>query len=146
MKITFLAIMLSLGLSSAPHVQETKESVSITVHHIRSSKGKIWIAVYDQADKFNKEELASFSFSKAALQNGELLCQFELDPGKYAFSLLDDENGDSEMNYNFVGVPSEGFGFSRDAKINFLSPPEFESCVLQVGAGKHDWRIKVRYF
>ncbi len=146
MKTTFLAILLSLGLSAAPHVQEAQQNVSITVHNIRSEKGMIRIGVYDQADTFNKEAVSTHAFPKTGIQNGELKCQLKLGPGRYAFSLLDDENGDNEMNYNFVGVPTEGFGFSRDAKINFMSPPEFESCVLQVKEGQHNWRIKVRYF
>jgi len=146
MKTTFLAIFLCLGLSNPPIDTADQQSISLTVHQIRSNKGMIRIAVYDQADKFNKEEIASFAFSKSSIQNGALKCEFELAKGKYAFSLLDDENGDADMNYNFLGVPTEGFGFSRDAKINLLSPPDFESCVLQVGEGKHEWRIKVRYF
>ncbi|MEM6348137.1 MAG: DUF2141 domain-containing protein [Bacteroidota bacterium] len=146
MKTTFLAILLCLGLSSAPPVQKAQKNISITVHHIRSEKGMIRIGVYDRADTFNKEPVSTHAFPKTGIQNGELQCQFKLGPGKYAFSLLDDENGDNEMNYNFVGIPTEGFGFSRDAKIQLMSPPDFEDCALQVGSGKHEWRIKVRYF
>lgn len=146
MKSCFFAILLCFGLNSSPVPQGELQTISFTVHQIRSNQGMIRIAVYDRADKFNEEELTSFSFSKTAMRNGELECEFELAAGKYAFSLLDDENGDKDMNYNFIGIPTEGFGFSRDAKINLLSPPDFESCVLQVSSAKHEWRIKVRYF
>lgn len=124
-------------------IEET--DIEVVVNNIRSPKGIIRIAVYDRPEVFNDEHLVKHSFSKEQLVNGELSCKFSLPPGTYAFSLLDDENGDWEMNYNIIRMPKEGFGFSRDAPIKMMKIPGFEDCQIQVGTTKASFRIKIRY-
>jgi uncharacterized protein (DUF2141 family) len=54
--------------------------------------------------------------------------------GFFAVALLHDEDGDSAMKKNFLGVPQEGFGFSRNPKIG-LSAPDFDECKLLLPPG-----------
>ncbi len=52
--------------------------------------------------------------------------KFNLEPGTYGLALLDDENYDSKMNYSFLGMPVDGFGFSN-YYLSGMSKPKFES-------------------
>ena len=63
----------------------------------------------------------------------------EMQTGKYGVAIMDDENGDGEMKYNFIGMPREGYGFSRNYKVK-LSKPDFEECVLEF---KNDTTIRI---
>ena len=45
-----------------------------------------------------------------------------LSPGNYAIAVLHDENNDRQANRNFLGLPTEGFGFSRNPAIGVSAP------------------------
>lgn len=57
----------------------------------------------------------------------------DVPPGTYSVLAHHDRNDDGEVNRNFVGVPIEGIGFSRDAPMRF-GPPHFSDAALQVSA------------
>jgi len=64
-------------------------------------------------------------------------------PGDYAVSVIHDENGDGQLN-KMLGIPREGFGFSRNPRIHF-GPPGFEACRFPVtGAGAREV-IRMKY-
>jgi uncharacterized protein (DUF2141 family) len=50
---------------------------------------------------------------------------FEIPPGTYAISLFIDSNGNEEFDTNFLGLPTEQYGFSNNAMGRF-GPPQFE--------------------
>jgi uncharacterized protein (DUF2141 family) len=43
----------------------------------------------------------------------------DLEPGEYALRFFHDQNNNGEMETNLFGMPTEGYGFSNDAKPNF---------------------------
>ena len=64
-------------------------------------------------ESFQKEKsFLEKRFAKNSISNGEMKVQFSLEPGTYGLSLLDDENSDGKMEYSFLKLPREGFGFS----------------------------------
>lgn len=52
-------------------------------------------------------------------------------PGLYGVVAYHDSNDDGEVNQNFLGIPTEGVGFSRDAPARF-SAPRFTDAVVRV--------------
>jgi len=52
-------------------------------------------------------------------------------PGAYGITAYHDSNDNGKVDQNFIGLPTEGVGFSRDAAIR-LGPPRFSDAVLQV--------------
>jgi uncharacterized protein (DUF2141 family) len=54
-------------------------------------------------------------------------------PGRYAVMAFHDENNDGQLGRTSIGVPSEGYGFSRDAK-GKAGPPTFEQAAVNVPA------------
>lgn len=57
-----------------------------------------------------------------------------LTPGNYALAAFADSNGNGRLDRNVLGMPTEPFGFSRDARALF-GPPDFEQAQIEVGAG-----------
>ena len=51
----------------------------------------------------------------------------------YAVSVWHDENGDGELNEGTFGIPTEGFGFSRNPEIGTSAPEFYESALLVLG-------------
>ena len=56
------------------------------------------------------------------MTNGMLKTTIEIESGVYGLSILDDENSDAKMEYNMVGMPKEGFGFSNYYHSGFTKP------------------------
>ncbi|MEM7367540.1 MAG: DUF2141 domain-containing protein [Bacteroidota bacterium] len=139
------SLMSSIFVPDVPQ-QTTEAEIQLMVHNIRSAKGKILVGVYDKAESFTDDPQYSLEFSKENFRDGMVTCRFSLPIGTYAFSLLDDENEDYEMNYNLFGIPKEGYGFSKDAKVKLLSPPAFDDCKLQLSLGMNALKVRARYF
>ncbi len=66
-----------------------------------------------------------------------------LPSGDYAIALIHDENGNNKLD-TFMGIPREGFGFSRNPAIRF-GPPKFASARFAVTSGTVDESVHVKY-
>ncbi|HZM13192.1 MAG TPA: DUF2141 domain-containing protein, partial [Bacteroidales bacterium] len=89
------------------------QNVEVTITGIRNTKGQMGLGVFRDNESFKKEQAyRELQFPKKDISKGEMKARFDLPPGTYGIALVDDENSDGEMEYNFLGVPKEGFGFS----------------------------------
>ena len=123
-------------------------TLRVTVTNIRSDSGDLAVAIFpkEEAGAFPKDPKVAIATKVVQAQKGETVVEFEgLEPGSYAVSLLHDENRDGKMNFNFVGMPKEGFGFSRDPKIYF-GAPDFSKCEIEVGVPATDVQVTTKYF
>ncbi len=67
-----------------------------------------------------------------------------LQPGSYAVAILHDANSDDKVNRNFIGIPLEGFGFSRNPIIR-TGPPKFNDAVVLVAGPSTNIQIQLNY-
>ena len=65
--------------------------------------------------------------------------------GNYAISAVHDTNGDTRLNSNFLGIPSEGIGFSNN-KVIVTSAPSFGEAQFFLSGSKTDLVVKMQYF
>ena len=63
--------------------------------------------------------------------------------GTYAAAVIHDENGNRRLD-TLLGVPREGFGFSRNPAIRF-GPPRFSAARFALGAGGDREAIRMKY-
>jgi uncharacterized protein (DUF2141 family) len=56
-----------------------------------------------------------------------------------------DDNDNFTLDRNFFGMPKEGMGFSRDAKMSF-GPPAFDDAAVTVPAAGAVLTFALRYF
>ncbi len=74
-----------------------------------------------------------------------MMVKFSLDPGIYGLSLLDDENSNGKMEYNFFGIPKEGFGFS-DYYHTGITKPKFDAFKFSIDKDQTKRiTIRIRY-
>ena len=121
------------------------QTLTVEITNIRNNKGEIVLAVFDDNDSFRKEE-ASFekSYHKSDIKTGKMTVEIHLDRGTYGITILDDENNDGEMEYNIIGLPKEGYGFS-----NFyhrgMSRPDLEDFDFSIGEKDKTVQVKLKY-
>jgi uncharacterized protein (DUF2141 family) len=104
------------------------------------AKGNVNVAVCDK-ERFLKQ--CAYSASAPA-QAGETTVVVKGVPaGTWAVLAYQDENGNNELDRNFVGMPKEPYGFSRDARGKF-GPPSFEDAAIAVGEAQATATVRLR--
>jgi uncharacterized protein (DUF2141 family) len=80
------------------------------------------------------------------MKDGVFVVQIpELPFGILAISVLDDVNNNVKMDMT-LGIPKEGYGFSNDAPIRFLSAPKYEDCAFEFTKSMQQISIKLEYW
>jgi uncharacterized protein (DUF2141 family) len=101
-----------------------------------SEEGQVLIALFlDERGWPDDEELA-FGAIVLPIREGKAVAEFEDVPaGPFAVSVFHDEDSDRELDSGVFGIPSEDYGFSRDAR-DTLGPPSFDDARLDLAAGE----------
>jgi uncharacterized protein (DUF2141 family) len=117
----------------------------VRVNGVRSSDGNVTVVLYGEnpADFLARGKRLDRRRVPARVGTVELCLPVQR-PGTYAIALYHDEDGDRRFTRNFVGLPIEGYGFSRDAPTAF-GLPSFEDVAFTVGAGRTTLEITMRY-
>ncbi len=119
-------------------------SILIEIEGLRSSHGQVMACLTADPKTFPdcQKDPHALHLTAPAI-NGENVQFKSVQPGRYAVALFHDENGNGRMD-KMLMVPREGYGFSRDAPIQF-GPPKFGAASFQVGMTQFHTAIHVRY-
>ena len=71
--------------------------------------------------------------------------KLKLKPGVYGITILDDENNNGKPEYNFIGLPKEGYGFSNFF-LRGINRPQFNDFDFVVGKNDKKVYVKMKYF
>ena len=109
-------------------------TVELSITGLRSTKGLVHLCMTANPALLNKcdKDPAARKLSLPATKAGKIELT-GLAPATYAIALLHDENGNSKMDTT-LGMPREGFAFSRNPKIRF-GPPKFADASFRAEAG-----------
>jgi uncharacterized protein (DUF2141 family) len=117
--------------------------LEVTVTNIRSAAGHILVAVCDQAT-FLQPTCRYKGRAPAAI--GSVTIRIAgIPPGIYAAQAYGDENDNGKIDRNFLGIPTEGIGFSRDAAMRF-GPPSFADAAFTLGPDGGRITFALRYY
>lgn len=109
----------------------SQNQLSVEVHGVPASKGKISVAVYDNAEGFLKFDKVFKSDSTLAHKGITHLSIEDLPEGEYALAIFYDENSNDVLDTNWMGIPKEKVGFSN-AKMKLFGPPKFKECAFKL--------------
>ena len=108
------------------------QTMNITINNIRSTKGKLSVSIFSNAEEFKTEKPSHTQFfDKTTVKNKTCTVSIEYKPGIYGVAVCDDENNNGVMDYNIIGMPKEGFGLSN-YQIKGLSRPVFSDFSFQL--------------
>ena len=121
-------------------------SLTIEIDEFRNPKeGNILIAIFtDQLNFKNDISLKNWTVPKEKLIKGVFKETVKLPLGEYGIAILDDEDINGKMSYNFFGIPKEGYGFS-DFNHSGFKKPMFSDFKFSVSDSTHMILIKLRY-
>jgi uncharacterized protein (DUF2141 family) len=120
-------------------------SLTVKVQGLENDKGRVAVALFASADAFPDQKRA-LAGQVTKITRGRASVTFaRLRPGLYAVAVLHDENQNSKMDFNFLGMPLEGYGFSNDASAPF-GPPSFEAAAFKLTPRNSFVPVNMRYF
>lgn len=149
-----LAGALVLASSLATPAQGQSERITqlaVEISGLNEPQGQVCLNLFDGRGGFpsdRDEALETLCLDTPAELSEDLLlvATFEdLTPGSYAVSVFHDANSDNEFNRNFIGMPAEGFGFSRNPSV-LTGPPDFGEAVVLVAGAETRIEIELSYF
>ena len=130
MKLIKLLFFVCLAVLSL-HVYSQSPVLTVTVPNINPVQGEIQVSVFNSNSTFLKEnkeyKIYRFKVDKAL---GKFVIN-DLPKGEYAMIIYHDKNNNKEMDRSMLGIPKEGFGFSKNFKPK-LSGPGFGDCSINL--------------
>ncbi|MBN1605375.1 MAG: DUF2141 domain-containing protein [Polyangiaceae bacterium] len=119
--------------------------LTITANGFKNDTGQAGIAVFRSADGFPSERRKAAVGRALPIKQGKVRWTIPaLASGRYAILVLHDENSNGKMDTNVLGIPTEGYGVSRDARRPF-GPPLFEDAAIVVKGAERAVGIQVKY-
>jgi len=116
-------------------------TVSVTVKNVSNQNGAVRGVICDK-EHFLKS--CAYKASERAAGGNVVLVFRDVPPGRYAFNAYHDENDNNKLDRNFIGIPSEGYGFSRDAR-GRRGSPEFDDAAVDVRDGANELAVTLNY-
>ena len=135
-----------LALAAAAPSAHAADSIRVVVKGMRNNKGRLGCTLFKGPNGFPKDKSKQFAGMWAPKHHHEGVCDFKGTPaGDYAVAVLDDTNENGKMDFNMLGLPTKGYGFSNDAKAT-LSAPSFQAAAFHYsGTGELTVPINIVY-
>jgi uncharacterized protein (DUF2141 family) len=110
---------------------------------LRSTRGLLQICLAPAASQFPDCRDGHGAIKRTIPAADGTLRLSGLAPGDYAVAVIHDANGNGKLD-TFMGIPREGFGFSRNPVIGF-GPPRFSAAQFPLQGGSDRQEVKLRY-
>jgi uncharacterized protein (DUF2141 family) len=144
-----VGIALALAMAAAPAPLDADSdpvgSLAVKVVGLRNDNGRVCAYVFDTADAWPGEWKRATRRACTGIEGGAATFAFERLPyGRYAVSVVHDEDGDYGLTTNLIGMPKEGVGASNNPTSRF-GPPSFEAARFELASARESIRIRIKY-
>ena len=149
MGVRCIALCAALVFANLPAIVFAETScpgIHVKILDIRNSTGAVACALFESPEGFPTEFLKfATNIMMVKIQDTQARCNFlDIPPGTYALAVIHDENMDGKLRTNWLGVPTEGYAFSSDAKAS-MSAPSFEAASFPYDGQNLDLTIRLNY-
>lgn len=133
-----VALVPAFSVSAAPNGQ-----LEVSIERLRNRRGTLHLCLTrDPAHFPNCAGDANALKMSVPATTGSV--RFDrIEPGAYALSVFHDENRNGRLD-TFVGIPREGFGFSRNPVVRF-GAPRFRQVSIDLPAGLTRQAVRMQY-
>ncbi|MFN4121883.1 MAG: DUF2141 domain-containing protein [Flavobacteriales bacterium] len=127
--------------------QQSNSKLTINLNGLRNDKGNVMIGVYDKADGFPDDYQKIYLqkiYPASDVISKPIIIEVPRNK-KYAVAIIHDENKNNKLDTNFLGMPTEGYGFSNN-KTGVFGAPSFKDCCFDIGdVSQKSIHIKLKY-
>lgn len=141
----FQWIMISLVCFTQAGFQQDRSDLLVVIEGLRNQTGTLRICLFDKDEGFPSQAERALVMRNLRISADRMELSFPgLKPGRYAVSVLHDENEDGKMSFSWIGFPKEGYACSNDAK-GMLGPPKFEKASFELDFPRTIQVMTMRY-
>ncbi len=135
-----LAVTVFACASAPPATPEPRPDgtgrVEVTMTGFKSDEGTALVAFFLDDSGWPDPDDSIFATVSVPISEGRAVAEFDAVPaGPFAVSVFHDKDGDRELDSGALGIPTEDYGFSADAR-NTFGPPSFTEAQLELAAGE----------
>jgi uncharacterized protein (DUF2141 family) len=143
---TVLLLALAIVAVASPPALADGCQLLIKASGFESDKGQVLFVVVDSPEAYddlgaNDSAANSIARSLVKIVSGKAQGCFVLPVGWYAVSVVHDENNNSVLDANFLGIPKEPYGFSNNPR--GLGKPSFEAVKFRLDASPKTIEVTV---
>jgi uncharacterized protein (DUF2141 family) len=133
----FLVGLFLLASLVVPSKAEATSSstLTVTVSGLGNPQGQVCFSLFSGRQGFPSNGAYAIQASCMSAAGTPVVVTFQnLNVGNYAVAVFHDVNGDGVLNRNWLGIPTEAFGFSQNPRILTSAPQFGDSAVLVAGS------------
>ncbi|MGB6231694.1 MAG: DUF2141 domain-containing protein [Litorimonas sp.] len=128
----------SLKASEAPSTQTVGGTAAsqlvLDIVGLETREGQVLVGLYDTENGF-ETEVERLGRTEPVGGDAARIVFDGLPSGDYALKVFHDEDSDGELDTNFLGIPTEPYGFSNNASDPF-SAPEWSETKFRLEGGR----------
>ena len=133
-----LSLLLAAAVAPAPAGE-----LDVRIDGVRSDRGVLHLCLTREPAHFPDCGKDPRALKRSIESVGRTVRFTGLEPGGYALSIFHDENSNGRLD-TLLGIPREGFGFSRNPVVRF-GPPRFDQVRLNLTAGISRQTVRMQY-
>lgn len=119
--------------------------LTIKIDGFRTTEGQACVSIFANSQGFPSNSDRVLKRQCTKIEDTSLTVTFDnLQAGSYAVAVIHDRNKDQILNRNNLGMPIEGFGFSRNPEVR-TSPPEFKNAAFVLAGPNTLIQIQLKY-
>lgn len=121
-------------------------TLRIRVDGFRNTRGNLGTIVFASPQGWPSDCAKAYHCGPAPIDQSTrtAVAEWQLLPGNYGVAAIHDENGNAQLDRNFLGIPKEGFGFANNPKVRF-GPAPFSAALVHVTCPVTDITIHLIY-
>ncbi|WP_107668648.1 DUF2141 domain-containing protein [Cyanothece sp. BG0011] len=143
---SFLLPFLGVLSVSAPVYGKFNSNLTVEIDGVSDRRGQICFSLFKSSRGF--PDSGNDAVDKRCVKITETPPKItfnDLPPNTYAVAVFWDNNSDGELNRNFLGVPTEKFGFSSNPIVR-TGPPKFSDSAILITGKNQVISIKLQSF
>jgi uncharacterized protein (DUF2141 family) len=134
LKIITVIIFFISSLMSAQNV-----NLTVSVSGLKNDTGALKVGLYNSDGTFLRTTYKSIL--SEIKSNGATVTFEGIPKGEYAISTYQDENSNGSLDRNEMGIPTEDFACSNNAK-GFMGPPKYQDAKFSIDK---DSKIEIKF-
>lgn len=147
-KILLLAILgaiSNVASSRADVANNLNSKLVVEVDGFANQSGQVCASLFANSQGFpnNRQKVVQRQCTKIA-SVPTIITFNNLKAGSYAVAAIHDRNGDGTLNRNNLGMPIEGYGFSRNPTTE-AAPPKFKDAVVLIAGPSTYIQVHLKY-
>ena len=134
-----LKIITAIALFVCSLLSAQNVNLTVSVSDLKTDTGVLKVGLYNTEGTFLKSAYKSIT---SEIKSGSATVTFmDIPKGEYAISTYQDENSNGKLDRNAMGIPSEDFACSNNAK-GFMGPPEYGDAKFNI---QKDFKIDIQF-